>query len=255
MEVRGTPADGFEAVEDGEVHGRAVLWVRPDGRRFLHVHDDATRPARHALLGEVPPQVDGVLHTWVRDGAQRLREVLEAQGFVAHRREHHLSIDPEEAVEWLDSHPGPALDLRGADEVGLDRVRELDEELRQDVPGCDGWRWDPATFEAETRSRAHDDALYRVAVDGDELLGLVRVWVDQDAPRIGLVGVRRPHRGQGIARTLLGTVMRELADRGVGEVVTEADPANTPIIRLLEAMGATVERTFVDMRRPAAATG
>jgi len=251
MEVRGTQGAGFEAAEDGDVIGRAELWTRPDGRRFLHVRDDATGPARHSLLREVPPRVEGELHTWVRSGAQRLREVLEQQGFAEERREDYLSLDPAGAAAWLREHPGPELDLRGVDEVGLDRLQALDEELRQDVPGCDGWQWEPDAFRAESHSAAHDDALYRVAVDGGELLGLVRVWVDRDAPRLGLVAVRRPHRGRGIARTLLRAVMDELAGRGVKQVVTEADPANTPIIRLLEAMGAEVTGTMVDMVRPA----
>lgn len=251
MEVRSTGESAWEAVEDGAAQGRAAVWVRPDGRTFLHVSDDATRSARLALLREVPASVDDELHTWIRSGADRLREALEGQGFVEGRREDHLTIDPAVADRWLREHAGPPVELRGVEEVGLDRLQTLDEELREDVPGCDGWRWSPAAFRAETLSSGHDEALYRVAVEDDEPIGLVRVWVDRDAPRIGLVAVRRPHRGRGIARSLLGAVFTELAARDVPEVVTEADPTNTPIRALLDGMGATVTATMVDHVRPA----
>ena len=69
MEVHAGPGDGWEAVADGQVVGRAEVWRRPDDRLFLHVHDGASREARHALLRSVPPTVDGELHTWIRSGA------------------------------------------------------------------------------------------------------------------------------------------------------------------------------------------
>lgn len=252
MEVRRTGERTWAAAEGGRELGHATVWLRPDRRTFLHLAPGSTKRARLALLRAVPPEVEGELHTWVRAGAGRLRDALAAQGFVALRREDHLEIDPARADRWLRAHPGPALTLVGVHDVGLDRLRRLDEELRQDVPGCDGWRWDPAAFRAETLGAAHDDALYRVALeDGGELVGLVRVWVDRDAPRIGLVGVRRVHRGRGVARSLLAEVMAVLVARGETTVVTEADPDNTPIRRLLDAMGATVTATLVEHVRPA----
>ena len=72
--------------------------------------------------------------------------MLEEQGFVEHRREDNLELDPSAALAWLDAHPGPSLRTLGVDDVGLDALRALDEELRDDVPGTDGWRWDPAAF-------------------------------------------------------------------------------------------------------------
>lgn len=59
-----------------------------------------------------------------------------------------------------------------------DTLRALDDELRQDVPGIDGWRWDEAGFRAETYdSPAYDLATYLVAVrrDGRGCAGLARV--------------------------------------------------------------------------------
>lgn len=254
MEVRQVEDDAWEAVADGRTAGRAVVWVRPDRRTFLHIADDATREGRIALVRAVPVAVDVELHTWVRESATKLRDALEEQGFAEHRREHHLTIDPVVAHRWLRQHPGPELHLVGVDELGLDRLRVLDEELREDVPGCDGWRWTADAFRAETRSAGHDGRLYRIAMEDDEPIGLVRVWVDQDAPRIGLVGVRRPHRGRGVARSLLGVVFAELAQRGVPEVVTEVDPTNTPVVRLMDALEARAVRTMVDHVRPARAS-
>lgn len=249
MEVHARPGEGWEVTDDEGVLGHAWVWTRPDGRRFLHVGRDVPHRARLALVQAVPPAVDGELHVWVPSSAERLRTALAEQGFAPLRHEDHLELAPTRAASWLADSPGADVRLVGLDDVAVDDLRDLDERLRGDVPGCDGWRWDPVEFATLMHSESHDDALSRVALLDAEPVGLVRVWNDRDAPRLGIVGVLPRQRGRGVARRLLAAVVDELADRGEPRLVTEADPDNTPIRRLLDAMGATVTDSYVDMVR------
>jgi RimJ/RimL family protein N-acetyltransferase len=133
--------------------------------------------------------------------------------------------------------PPPFAHVR-ADEADLDRLRLLDDELRQDVPGTDGWRWDEDGFREETFQPAFDPALYLVAVDGGEYVGIVRVWMNPRGPRLGFVGVRRSQRQHGLGRALVAAVFAELHSRGIAEVTTEIDDENVASRALLEGMGA-----------------
>ena len=55
-----------------------------------------------------------------------------------------------------------------ADEKESDRLARLDERLRQDVPGSDGWVNDPVESRSYTFDQHFDPRLYLVAVvDGD----------------------------------------------------------------------------------------
>ena len=69
------------------------------------------------------------------------------------------------------------LDVVSAADADITRLRLLDDALRQDVPGCQGWRWDTEQFRAETFGPFFDPATYLVAVDraSGQYAGLVRV--------------------------------------------------------------------------------
>ena len=57
-------------------------------------------------------------------------------------------------------------------------------------------------------------------------------------PRLGFVGVSRPHRRRGVALALLSRAFGVLASRGIPEVTTEIDETNTASRGLLEGLGA-----------------
>ena len=139
-----------------------------------------------------------------------------------------------------------------ADEIDEATLRLLDDELRQDVPGAEGWQWGAADFHQETYESAEfDPTTYLVALDGEngEAVGIVRVWMRQPLPRLGFIGVRRAYRRQGIARALLAEVFARLDERGIQEVSTEIDDTNTASRALLEGLGARRTGTSVELIR------
>lgn len=247
----------WRATIDGEAAGTARALRRPDGRAFVALRS-VGRHAHGPLVEAVAAELPGPLHVNVPLEDPEMIGALEAQGFAAGRRESDYVMAVADACGRL----GEARLPRGysavtADKVAEDALRELDDALRQDVPGTDGWRWDAGGFREENYdSDAFDPALYLVAVEEatGEHVGIARVWANPEAPRLGLIAVLPAHRRRGLARGLLGRVFAVLAERGAAEVVTETDDDNEASRSLLIGLGARRVGGFVEMVRPAGAS-
>jgi RimJ/RimL family protein N-acetyltransferase len=133
-------------------------------------------------------------------------------------------------------------------------LRLLDDLLRQDVPGSDGWRWDEKGFHEETyESPDFDPTTYLGAVDGDgEYLGIARIWMKPQQPRLGFIGVRADWRRRGLARALVAAVLTVLHERGLPEVRTEVDETNVSSRTLLARFGGQTIATSLELVREAA---
>jgi ribosomal protein S18 acetylase RimI-like enzyme len=203
-------------------------WVRPDGRCFVFGEPDDDLPVGRLVYATADEGDDA-----------RLRS-LERLGFTFNRRELVLSI-PTEPSRWSVPavEPPPGLTFVRADAVEEKRLRLLDDLLRQDVPGTDGWKWGSGGFHEETYDSAHfNPATNLVARDeGGEYVGIVRVWMKAGAPRLGFIGVRADWRGSGVARSLVARVLNAVRDNGLPEVSTEVDEQNTASKRLLFGFG------------------
>jgi ribosomal protein S18 acetylase RimI-like enzyme len=166
---------------------------------------------------------------------------LERLGFVVQRRELALSLSTD-STAWSVSatEPPPGIAFVGADQVEEERLRLLDDLLRQDVPGTDGWKWGAEGFREETYdSPDFDPATYLVALgENGEEIGIARVWMRRDGPRLGLIGVRPDRRRKGVARALLAAILTEVGARGLPEVRTEVDETNVASRELLFRFGA-----------------
>ena len=139
-----------------------------------------------------------------------------------------------------------------ADNVDEEALRLLDDELRQDIPGTDGWRWTAADFREETYLSPHfDPAVYPVATVQGEHVGICRVWIRPEHPRLGFIGVRRSFRRRGIARWLIGEAFAVLQARGEREVWTEVDESNVASRTLLEGLGGRPAGASLELRRRA----
>jgi len=132
----------------------------------------------------------------------------------------------------------------------------LDCAIRADIPGSEGWQPDPAWFREETYdSPCFDPQTYRVALDGDDYVGLARIWMrvpsrDQDC-RLGCVGVLVGYRRRGLGRALIARAMAPLADRGEVLVTAEADAANKASHALLTSFGGRVTGATIELMRHA----
>ncbi|MBF8189678.1 GNAT family N-acetyltransferase [Nonomuraea sp. K274] len=206
---------------------------------FFHgCRADAYAPLAAAMAGHFGRPLRVVV-----DEGDDLSPLTDA-GFVLERRESRYTVSTGPA-----SVPAPSgFTLVTADLVPELELRELDDELRQDVPGAEGWNWDERGFRKETyESSQYDPATYLVAVNGSTGLytGIARIWIRPSGPRLGMVAVTRAHRRRGLARAMLSQVFGVLHGRGLTEVSTEIDDTNLASIALLADFGA--RRTGADL--------
>lgn len=231
----------WTASRDGAVVGRVAALRRPDRRCFLFVRDCAA-DAYAPLLDAAQDALDQDVYVEVDEAAADTLRVLTRCGFSVNRREHHYALPTDPARNGLAGRAVPdGFSIVSAARADVDRLRELDDALRQDVPGTAGWRNDPRAFREQTFDDAQfDPAIYLVAVDdgAGEYAGLVRVWIRSGGPRLGLIGVLRPYRRRGLALALLARAFGVVHDRGRTEVTCEVDQANAASNAMLAAMGA-----------------
>jgi ribosomal protein S18 acetylase RimI-like enzyme len=215
--------------------------LRPDERCFL-VFDACRAEAYAPLVAAVAQELARDLYVTVDEADDEGRASCELVGFEINRRESEYLIptDPEvTGLRGVESPPGFV--LVGADQVAEDRLRALDDTLRQDVPGTDGWRWDEAGFRDETfDSPSFDPTTYLIATErtSGDYAGLVRVWNNFMGPRLGLIAVVPPYHRRGLAKALLAQAFTVLHERGKTEVSAEVDDTNVASTSLLNALGA-----------------
>jgi len=244
--ARPTRMAAWRALAGAEVIGEANAMLRADWRCFVSIGTwvaDSFPP----LVSAVADDLRQDLYTTVDEGDQAELRNWSAAGFTVLRREDHFLIPtaPDRTRQPGAVLPGAVLpagmSLVSADAVDEYGLRLLDEALRHDVPGTDGWINDPQEFrEQNFDERRFDPATYLVAVDDASLAfaGLARVWKHPRQPRLGLVGVTPGYRRRGLAKLLLAAVFAPLCERGIGEVAAEADADDPAATALLARIGA-----------------
>jgi len=251
--VRVTEGVHWHALEDDVVVGKGYALHRPDGRVFVSAdtwRDDVFEVVAEAMVGDL----GGPVFTIVDEDDREHLGRWSALGFRDHRHEDEFLLPTDPAATGLaDAAPPPGYTLVTADAVDEERLRDLDERLRGDVPGSDGWVSTPEDFRGQTYdSRWFDPTTYLVAVhdDGDgAYAGLARVWRGRRVPRLGLVGVLPAHRRRGLARALLAAAFRPVHRRGIAQVSAEVDETNAASQALLRSIGATRTGGAVELVR------
>jgi len=219
----------WSASRDGVAAGQLRVLRRPDARCFLLLRDCAPQ-AYGPLLDATLDAMDQDLYVDVDETAGDLQGELARRGFVEKRREDYYLVPTDPTVTGLAGRSVPdGFRVISAVEADVDRLGELDDTLRQDVPGTAGWRSDPAELARQTfGDPGFDPATYLLAVDtaADAYAGLVRIWAAASRPRLGLVGTVRAYRRRGLATALLARAFAVLHARGRPAVTCEVDRTN-----------------------------
>ena len=239
-------ADGAHEAADTWTELSAL--TRPDGRCVVRP-DGSWTPLAASVAAALAsrrrlPVLAHVAHT----DAYAL-DALTAAGFAVSRREVVIDLDCATALDALrGAELPPGVETRSAVDVDEDALRLLDDELRQDVPGAEGWRSTPEEFREHTfADPAFDPRTYLVAVEQAGLVGLVRIWMNRTAPRLGLVGVTREQRRRGIAAALLRQALDAVAETGGVLVTAEYDERNAASHALAERLGARRVATTLEL--------
>jgi RimJ/RimL family protein N-acetyltransferase len=167
--------------------------------------------------------------------------VLIAAGFTAARREVIVEVDLDTALAAIrDARLPDGVAAISAADADVERLRILDDSLREDIPGTAGWRSTPEEFADSLTDPGFDPRTYLVAVDErqGEYVGLVRVWMNRLRPRIGMFGVLRAYRRRGITLALLARCLRAARDEGHRTATSEVDEKNEASRGVFERLGA-----------------
>lgn len=251
-ERQGQPLQRWMAVDEGEAVAAVSTWWRPDDRTFLYfVGPD--RAAYSLLADAVVDALGHPVHTFADTGDSELVDVLRSAGFEVELVEEAFRIRFDAALTRLRRAWVPSgLSVHPADTVEEDKLFILDNVLRQDTAGTDGWQGDRAWFHEElAESPPFDPSAYLIAVDdcNGEHVGLVRVWRNPAGPRFGLVGVIPRYRNTTIAAALLRQALQAASEWGHDTFTAETSPSNPTIYERMSRVGAESLGQFNQMVR------
>lgn len=232
IEVVGVAPTRWEARRAGSAAGRLLAHVRHDRRCCLHLSEVADDEVYGRLVDTAIEAVPGDLYVEVDEQATGALEVLTARGFTVHRRTNVYTVPTDTANATF---PDGYTFVSMAD-TDLDRLRELEDALRADLPGPLRERNDPTEFAGLVDDPGFDPATFLVAVtNSGDYVGLIR---GRTAAGSGLIGVLPAHRRTGLARALLALVFDVLRERGNTKVRWEADAVNVASNSLALGLGA-----------------
>lgn len=200
------PPQRWIATRDGRPAGAVSAFRRPDQRTFLRFA--CPDPAAYGpLTGAAGRALGRRLHTLVDAEDVDALDALTAIGFRTVVVYEQFRIRFDRALAMLErARVPPGFSIYSADEVDEGRLFTLDNTLRQDTPGTEGWRGNRKWFRDElAESPPFDPAAYLIAVDDSngEYAGLVRIWQNPGGPRFGMVGVVRQYR----SNTIIGPAL------------------------------------------------
>lgn len=227
--------------------------VRPDRRLYVQCRGRWT-PASAARARALAREHRRSTIASVDGEDASARSLLVEAGFVPMRREAVVVVDVATALAAFEGEPErtpSGIVIVSALDVREDLLRELDDELRQDVPGTVGWASSPAEFRAHTfEDPDFDPRTYLVALSepSRELVGLVRIWMGSERTRLGMLGVRREWRRLGVGVALLHRALEAVRAAGATAVTTEFDVANDASRALAARLGARHIGTRVELR-------
>ena len=105
----------------------------------------------------------------------------------------------------------------------------------------------------------HNPALWKVAWDGDQVVGMVRNYISETNNETfnrkrgytEEISVRRPWRRRGVARALLTRSIQMFVEMGMEETYLGVDTQNpSGALRLYEDVGYTEDRRYITFRKP-----
>lgn len=249
---QGQPVRRWMAIDGGKAAAAVSLWDRPDRRTFLYFAGP-DRTANPRLADAVTEALERPVYAFADSADEELVEALQSAGFETEHVAERFRVRFDRVLAklrraWIPSE----VSIRCADTVDEDRLFDLDNAIRRQTPGTDGWEGDREWFHQElTESPPFDPSAYLVAVDdrSGDYAGLVRMWRKPDGPRFGLVGVLPEYRNTTIAGALLRQALQAASGWGHESFTAEVSPANRTIYDRLRSVGAASMGEFHQMRR------
>jgi GNAT superfamily N-acetyltransferase len=219
------------------------------GRAMLHFCQRRLRVTAAGQMGrgERSLGTPAIFRSWAEDTEIDTSALLEAEGYQPARWFYQMVRPNLEAIPDLKLPAG--VEIRPVDwDSHKKQIFTAEQEALQDHWGhtepteADYQAWLASVEEDENV----DTALWRVAWQGDQVVGMVRSFIhaqeNQEYERrrgyTEFISVRRPWRRQGVARVLIADSLRGLKALGMQEAALGVDTENpSGALRLYEFMG------------------
>lgn len=218
---------------EGAAVGAALLaWAEQRTRRTLEL---------------AAPDLRITLATSASAANRAMQRILEAGSFTYVRSSWQMLIELDDEPPGEPAWPD-GIALRSATPGDAERRRIL--EVQNDA-FADHYGFVPMSFadfvHYNTRIVPYEPALWRVAIDGDEIVGIALNMSHrpgmEDTGWVGTLGVRRDWRRRGIGEALLRDAFARFHERGKRRVGLGVDASNlTGATRLYERVGMRVVR-------------
>jgi mycothiol synthase len=240
-------------VEHGQgVVGYAEVWdtdlTRLSG--FAVVHPDHTgRGIGSALAALVEGRAadkasgDARLFSAALTQDEAAAQLLSGRGYEWARRFWNMEVELESGSQA--TTPPSGIQLRRLDpESDLPAAHRILEEAFEDH-----WDHSPTSYQEFLDRNVHlddfDPALWIIAVDGDERVGVLYGTAHTDRGWVHELGVLRSHRGRGIGTAMLRESFAEFERRGLPRVRLNVDSDNlTGAVSLYERVGMQVVTSY-----------
>jgi mycothiol synthase len=252
-------ADAETAIRDGHPVHRLSGVVHPNwrrrglGRALLRWNEDRARRVAKADATFGGP--DARLGSWVPDGDLGGGILLRQEGYQPERYGFTMVRRGLVDVEELSLPDG--LEFRAVHPDDHRAIFDADEEAFRDHPGHRAST--DADFVAHFAEPEIDTSLWRVAWDGDQVVGSVMTYVWRgENETLGVrrgwlehISVRRPWRGRGVARALIASSLAGMRDAGMEEAMLGVDAENpSGALHLYESMGFAMKDRSTSYRKP-----
>lgn len=251
--------------------GRDVRVLERDGRLVAYADVDSSREeppvwwcdvkvAPDAEAGEVVPELvawldaraeTGRLRVWTSETDSRITSAFAALGFEPVRHSYRMEIDlatGPSAPVWPDGiavRNATADDHRPIHEAVVEVWRDTSDHYEETFEEWAHWN---------VERESYDPSLWFLAHADGELAGFAicrQDDIDDSAGYVGLLGVRRPWRRQGLGEALLLRALEAFRKRSWTRGTLGVDASSpTGATRLYERAGMRTYRTTVFLERP-----
>lgn len=270
--------DPYQDVLFVEVFGEPIAWIRV----WWEAEYSGDYLYRHQAY---------VLPHWRRRGIGTALLLFAERRLKSTAEDHPEGVARQLQVWSSDTQPGKDVLLLGAGYGQVRFVQEMAQSLDRELPGEapmpeglevrpveddhiraiweanreafeDHWGSGPQTegdYQEWTGRRTFDPSLWKVAWDGDEVVGMVLNFVDKDENReysrnrgyTEDIAVRRQWRRRGLARSLISQSLQMFSDKGYDEAALAVDTENlSGALLLYERLGFEAFKLYTVFRKP-----
>ncbi len=261
IEIDGNPVGYGRCLWDQESEGDYLytffLHLAPQGRRI-----GIERPVVDYFLQRLlktsyqhPASATKYFQTWGSVTKPDWNQLIEEMGFEAVRYTIGMVRPCDQSLEVTDLPEG--IEVRPVQKDHMRKIFDAENEAFLDHWGSinptetDYQRW--------SEEPLHDPKLWKVAWDGDEVVGMVRNYINHKenetfARQRGYteeISVRRPWRRKGVARALLTQSIQMFIEMGMEDTSLGVDTENpSGAFKLYTDVGYTEIRRFITYRKP-----